>query len=158
MERIDSSGKNLLSIINDILDISKIEAGRMELHLGNFNLNQVVEGMTTLFKLKCEVNGLILETSPIPNDKCNVYGDEEKLRQVLINLFSNAVKFTDSGTVSLNIISEKNNQCRFEVRDTGKGITKELKKPSSNLSSKTPKELKKEAPDWGWLSVGNRPC
>ena len=128
MERIDSSGKNLLSIINDILDISKIEAGRMELHLGNFNLNQVVEGMTTLFKLKCEVNGLILETSPIPDEKCNVYGDEEKLRQVLINLFSNAVKFTDSGTVSLNIISEKNNQCRFEVRDTGKGITKEAQK------------------------------
>jgi PAS domain S-box-containing protein len=128
LERIDSSGENLLSIINDILDISKIEAGRMELHLANFNLNHVIEGMVTLFKLKCEENDLILETCSLPENRCNVYGDEEKLRQVLINLLSNAVKFTDSGTVSLNIIPEKNNKYRFEVRDTGKGIEKEAQK------------------------------
>ena len=128
LERIDSSGKNLLSIINDILDISKIEAGRMELHLTNFNLNQVVEDMTTLFKLKCEENDLILKISLLHEDQSNVYGDEEKLRQVLINLLSNAVKFTDSGTVSLNIIPENNSEYRFEVRDTGKGITREAQK------------------------------
>lgn len=128
LERIDSSGKNLLSIINDILDISKIEAGRMELHLGNFNLSQVVEDITTLFKLKCEEKGLILETSPLPENQDNLYGDEEKLRQVLINLLSNAVKFTDSGTVSLNILPGKNNEYRFEVRDTGKGIPLEAQK------------------------------
>jgi CheY-like chemotaxis protein len=126
--RIDTSGKNLLAIINDILDISKIEAGRMELHLGNFNLNQINEDMNTLFKLKCEEKNLNLETSPIPENRCHLYGDEEKLRQVLINLLSNAVKFTDSGTVSLNIIPEQNNKYRFEVRDTGKGIDKEAQK------------------------------
>jgi PAS domain S-box-containing protein len=128
LERIDSSGKNLLSIINDILDISKIEAGRMELHLGSFNLNQIIEDMNTLFKLKCEEKSLVLETSPIPENRCHLYGDEEKLRQVLINLLSNAVKFTDSGTVSLGIIPENNDKYRFEVRDTGKGIAEEAQK------------------------------
>ena len=128
LERIDSSGKNLLSIINDILDISKIEAGRMELHLRNFNLSQVIEDMITLFKLKCEEKGLVIETSPLPENRCHLYGDEEKLKQVLTNLLSNAVKFTDSGTVSLTIIPEKNNEYRFEVRDTGKGISQDAQK------------------------------
>ena len=128
LERIDSSGKNLLAIINDILDISKIEAGRMELHSRNFNMIEIVEAMTTLFKLKCQEKGLILETSPLPENRCQLYGDEEKLKQVLTNLLSNAVKFTDSGTVSLNIIPGKNNEFQFEVRDTGKGISKEAQK------------------------------
>ena len=128
LERIDSSGKNLLAIINDILDISKIEAGRMELHLRNFNLSQIIEDITTLFKLRCDEKDLILEISSLPEDRCHLYGDEEKLRQVLINLLGNAVKFTDSGTVSLNIIPGKNNEYRFEVRDTGKGISKEAQK------------------------------
>lgn len=125
LERIASSGKNLLSIINDILDISKIEAGRMELHLGDFNLSHVIEDMTSLFKLKCEENGLILKISSLPENQCHLYGDEEKLRQVLINLMGNAVKFTDSGTVSLNITLGENNEYQFEVRDTGKGISEE---------------------------------
>ncbi len=128
LERIDSSGKNLLAIINDILDISKIEAGRMELHEGNFNMSQIVEAMKTLFKLKCQEKGLILETSDIPEDQYHVYGDEEKLKQVLTNLLSNAVKFTDSGTVSLSITPGKNNEFKFEVKDTGKGISKEAQK------------------------------
>jgi len=123
LERIASSGENLLSIINDILDISKIEAGRMELHLGNFNLIHVIDIMNTLFKLKCEENGLILKISAPPEDQCHLYGDEEKLKQVLSNLLGNAVKFTDSGTVSLDIIPGKNNDYKFEVRDTGKGIS-----------------------------------
>ncbi len=128
LERIDSSGKSLLAIINDILDISKIEAGRMELHLGNFNMNEIINNMTTLFKLKCEEKNLTLETSPIPEDRCHVYGDEEKLKQVLINLLSNAVKFTDSGTVSLNITPEEKDEFLFEVQDTGKGIQEEAQK------------------------------
>jgi PAS domain S-box-containing protein len=128
LERIDSSGKNLLAIINDILDISKIEAGRMELHLGNFNMIQIVDAMETLFRLKCKEKGLILKTSTIPADRCHLHGDEEKLKQVLTNLLSNAVKFTDSGTVSLNIVPGENNEFQFEVTDTGKGISKEAQK------------------------------
>ena len=128
LERIDSSGKNLLAIINDILDISKIEAGRMELHLGNFDMNEIVEAMTTLFKLKCEEKDLILKTSPIPDDRRYVHGDEEKLKQVLTNLLSNAVKFTDSGTVSLDITPGKKDEFEFEVRDTGRGISVEAQK------------------------------
>jgi len=128
LERIDTSGKNLLSIINDILDISKIEAGRMELRPVNFNMNRVIEDINTLFKLKCEEKGLILETTPLPENRCRLYGDEEKIRQVLINLLANAVKFTDSGTIALNIISETNDQCRFEVKDSGKGISPEAQK------------------------------
>jgi len=128
LERIDSSGKNLLAIVNDILDISKIEAGRMELHLEDFNLNQIIESMTTLFKLKCEESGLILEIFTLPEDRCHFYGDEEKLKQVLTNLLGNAVKFTDAGTVSLKIIPEENDTYRFEVEDTGKGISPEAQK------------------------------
>lgn len=128
LERIDSSGENLLAIINDILDISKIEAGRMELHRGYFNMSQIIEAMTTLFKLKCEEKGLILEISSLPEDQCQLFGDEEKLRQVLINLLSNAVKFTDSGTVSLKIIPREKDEYLFEVRDTGKGISTEALK------------------------------
>lgn len=128
LARIDTSGKNLLSIINDILDISKIEAGRMELHPVNFNMNWMIEDMTTLFKLKCEENGLTLETSAFSEDRCRLYGDEEKIRQVLTNLLANAVKFTDAGTVTLNIIPEKYDHIRFEVRDTGKGILPEAQK------------------------------
>ena len=128
LERIDSSGKNLLAIINDILDISKIEAGRMELHLGNFNMTHIIESMTTLFKLKCEEKGLTLKTSSIPENRRNLYGDEEKLKQVLTNLLSNAVKFTDSGTVSLNITPGDKDEFLFEVTDTGKGILEEAQK------------------------------
>ncbi len=128
LERIDASGNNLLSIINDILDISKIEAGRMELHPVNFNMNRVVDDMTTLFKLKCEEKGLTLKTSPLPEDRCRYYGDEEKLRQVMINLFANAVKFTDTGSVTLNIIPQANHEYRFEIMDTGKGISEEAQK------------------------------
>ena len=128
LERIDSSGNNLLAIINDILDISKIEAGRMELHEGNFNMNHIVDAMSTLFKLKCQEKGLILETSTIPENRCRVYGDEEKLKQVLTNLLSNAVKFTDSGTVTLHIVPKDNDKFLFEVRDTGKGISEEAQK------------------------------
>ena len=128
LERIDSSGKNLLAIINDILDISKIEAGRMELHLGNFNMAHIIDSMTTLFRLKCEEKGLVLKTSSLPENRRNLYGDEEKLKQVLTNLLSNAVKFTDSGTVSLNISPGDNDEFHFEVRDTGKGILEEAQK------------------------------
>jgi len=125
LERIDTSGKNLLAIINDILDISKIEAGRMELRLVDFNMNGVIEDMNTLFKLKCEEKGLILEATSLPEDRCQLYGDEEKIRQVLINLLSNAVKFTDSGTIALNIIPAQYDQYLFEVKDSGKGISPE---------------------------------
>lgn len=128
LERIDASGNNLLSIINDILDISKIEAGRMELHPVNFNMNRMVEDMITLFKLKCEEKGLALKTSPLPESRCRLYGDEEKLRQVLINLLANAVKFTDTGSVTLNIIPMASHEYRFEIMDTGKGISEVAQK------------------------------
>jgi len=100
----------------------------MELRPINFNMNRVIEDIHTLFKLKCEEKGLILETTPLPENRCRLYGDEEKIRQVLINLLANAVKFTDSGTIALNIISETNDQWRFEVKDSGKGISPEAQK------------------------------
>ena len=128
LERIDSSGKNLLAIINDILDISKIEAGRMELNPVDFDMNQIVEAMTILFKLKCEEKDLTLKTSSIPENRRYLHGDEEKLKQVLTNLLSNAVKFTDSGTISLNIIPGDDDEFQFEVTDTGRGISKEAQK------------------------------
>ncbi|NIQ03782.1 MAG: response regulator [Nitrospinaceae bacterium] len=128
LERINTSGKNLLSIINDILDISKIEAGRMELNLANFNMNELIDELASIFKLKADEKNLKLDLLKLPENNCRLFGDVEKLRQVLVNLMSNAIKFTDSGSVSFNILPQKNNFYRLEVSDTGKGIPEEARK------------------------------
>ncbi|OQW93851.1 MAG: hypothetical protein BWK79_08975 [Beggiatoa sp. IS2] len=118
---IQRSGEHLLTLINDILDLSKIEAGKLELNGGPFNLHQFLQDITDLFKMRATQKniGLIYEAlSDMPKE---VYGDEKRLRQILLNLLSNAVKFTQRGCVSFKVIYY-NNRVRFEVEDTGEGI------------------------------------
>ena len=119
---IDSSGKNLLQMINEILDISKIEAGRMEVHKVNFDLRVLTAEISNMFGLRCQQKQLDWMVEGI-KDSCLVFGDEFKLRAILINLIGNAVKFTDTGKVRFKISSLKNDQYLFEVIDTGKGIS-----------------------------------
>ena len=108
IKTIDRSGKNLLTLINEILDISKIEAGGMELSPDNFDLAEVVDSIASMFDVRSRDQGLSLEVQGFSGPVW-VYGDEGKLRQVLINLVGNAVKFTESGRVSLSVtILEKN--------------------------------------------------
>jgi CheY-like chemotaxis protein len=117
---ITSSGKHLLGLINEILDLSKIEAGRMELNPVDFDLTALASGLAATFRPLCAQKriGFRLEAGP----GARVRGDEGKLRQVLINLVGNAVKFTSGGEVFLGIRPAADGRWLFEVVDTGFGI------------------------------------
>ncbi len=124
LEGIKQSSDSLLVIINDILDISKIEAGKVELELETFSVNEVVKNINTIMQFKAEEKGLELKKD-IPIDELNVIGDATRLRQILINLIGNAIKFTEKGLVTTTIIPEHAGEKRnlhFTVSDTGIGI------------------------------------
>lgn len=125
---IETSGNHLLRLINDILDISKIEAGRMELSAFDFDLQNMVKEISNLFWIRCEEKGLSWKVDIFTDAAIPVYGDETKLKQSLINILGNAVKFTDTGSVSLKISRSGDNLYQFEVSDTGKGVPKEAQK------------------------------
>jgi len=146
---INSSGEHLLNLINDILEMSKIEAGRMELNKNPFDLFALMEDMRLLFKERARSKGLVLEISPLsasfdskdmPIDQAvprYIETDESKLRQMLINLIGNAIKFTDQGYVRLTVRSEAKTGTigklqreaksflLFQVMDSGVGISKD---------------------------------
>jgi predicted ATPase/signal transduction histidine kinase/CheY-like chemotaxis protein len=136
---IAASGHHLLGLIDDVLDISKIEAGRMELQESDFDLTAFIDGISKMFELRCQERGLAWrvewsEDGRPPGDheplsRLVVHGDEGKLRQVCLNLLSNAVKFTESGSVVWHInmahLTDRLAQITFHVIDTGIGIAKE---------------------------------
>ena len=126
------SGQHLLGLINDILDLSKIEAGRLTLNLSSFNLHLLLDDLAKMFGLRAEAKGLHMHLERAPQVPMHVYGDEGKLRQVLINLLGNAIKFTHTGAVSLRVgcappetshTDLGTAQVWFEVEDTGPGIS-----------------------------------
>jgi len=116
-----NSGRHLLSLINDILDLSKVEAGRMELELSGFNLRVALENALTLIHDRAARHGLTVELT-VDETLGDVMGDERKLKQVLLNLLSNAVKFTpDGGRVEVRAVPA-NGTVEISVTDTGVGI------------------------------------
>jgi len=118
---ISRSGEHLLSLINDILDISKIEAGKQEVHKTAFDPTRFIDDIREMFSLRCQKAGLGLYvefTEPLPP---RVSGDLGKLRQVMINLVGNAVKFTAEGGIGI-IVGKDDGKIRFSVTDSGKGI------------------------------------
>ena len=143
---IAESGRHLLSLINDVLDLSKIEVGRLELAPTTFDLTHFIKALSSSFQPRCEQKGLTwrvewdasLQEPPgreplaAPRPRRIVYADEGKLRQVLANLLANAVKFTDTGEVVLRIADPPVSPApsdgtavsyfTFEVQDTGIGI------------------------------------
>ena len=125
MATIVGSGSHLLGLIDDILDLSRIEAGHIELQSVEFDLRTMVADLGRMFRQRCEQKGLILRIEYPEGSRVIVRGDEKKLRQVLINLLGNAVRFTDSGTVKLSVRCESPVYYRFEVSDTGIGIPRE---------------------------------
>ena len=132
---INRSGEHLLSLINNILEMSKIEAGQTTLSETNFDLHSVLQDLQDMFCLKVQKKGIQFELEPDSNLPQYISADEGKLRQVLINLIGNGVKFTDKGGVIVRAKVEtdaENNQARLlklEVEDTGPGIAaEELKK------------------------------
>ncbi len=121
---IRRSGEHLLDLINDILEMSKIEAGRITLVPQPFDLNRLFTDVESLFRFRTEAKKLHFTVDVIPGTPRFVTADEGKLRQVLINLVGNAVKFTERGGVALVVAGEENCQrLRIEVRDTGPGIS-----------------------------------
>jgi PAS domain S-box-containing protein len=128
-EYVDSillSGEALLSVINDILDISKIESSRMELEQKPFALNRCIEETFDLMASKAIEKKLSLQYSIAPGTPAYIVGDITRLRQILMNLVSNAIKFTQRGGVSIHVSRlhdlSGGFELRFEVRDTGVGI------------------------------------
>lgn len=121
IKTIDSSSKNLLNMINEVLDISKIEAGKMELNLNDFDLDDLIRNLSSLFELRCKEKKLQWTVEGF-SDPLPVHGDGTKLRQVLVNLLGNAIKFTNYGEVSFTVNALENDQYRFDITDTGYGI------------------------------------
>lgn len=128
VQTIDSSGHHLLALINEILDISKIEAGRMEINNIDFDLIALIEGLGSMFEFRCHQNDLQWLIHYPDDSQLIVVGDESKLRQILINLVGNAVKFTESGHVLLNVTKQQQDNYMFVVEDTGMGITAKAQK------------------------------
>ena len=150
VKTIQNSGDHLLTLINDVLDLAKIEARKLELHRTDFQLSRFLEGIVGMFNLRTQqkegVTFIYEESTPLPSI---VHGDEKRLRQILINLLSNAIKFTDGGRVifRVGIINDrhtsaetsslspatlmrnnrhmKRHKIRFEIIDTGIGMTTE---------------------------------
>jgi signal transduction histidine kinase len=119
-----ASGRHLLSLINDILDLSKIEAGRMELELREFDLPAAAHNAMTLVRERAQRRGVQL-TAEISPEVTNVVGDERKLKQVMLNLLTNAVKFTgQGGSVTLRV-GREGEAVQVSVVDTGVGIAAE---------------------------------
>ncbi len=127
---IKESSASLLIIINDILDISKIEVDKIDLESIPFSIAEVIKNVNAIMKFKTEEKGLELKTS-IPKSIPKVLGDPNRLRQILINLVSNAIKFTENGSVttSLKLMQSEEEKetinVRFTISDTGIGIEKE---------------------------------
>jgi signal transduction histidine kinase/DNA-binding response OmpR family regulator/HPt (histidine-containing phosphotransfer) domain-containing protein len=128
-ETVRHSGESLLGVINDILDFSKIEAGKVELEIIDFDLYEIVESVTAIVAVRAADKGLELASLVEHGLPRRVRGDPFRLRQVLTNLASNAVKFTERGEVVLRAKRQSDNEdafaVRFEVADTGIGILAE---------------------------------
>jgi signal transduction histidine kinase/DNA-binding NarL/FixJ family response regulator len=123
---IQQSGEHLLMLIVDILDLAKIEAGKLELQLGAVDLHVFLQGIADIIRIRAENKALGFACTLAPDLPAFVQVDQKRLRQVLLNLLSNAVKFTDEGWVDLQVtlVSQSAEAARlsFEVRDTGTGI------------------------------------
>ncbi len=121
---IQRSGEYLLTLINDVLDLSKIEAGKIEIYPTDFNFNDFLQGVTDLFRMRAQQKGIMFLYEPLSPLPVGIHADEKRLRQILLNLLGNAVKFTTNGGVSLKI-GWHHDQIRFQIEDTGFGMAKE---------------------------------
>jgi CheY-like chemotaxis protein/CHASE3 domain sensor protein len=119
---IYSSGNDLLSLINDILDIAKVEAGKLEVRPEATHLAAVAEGIRSTFEPMAQRKGLALDVLVGPDVPAQIITDSMRLEQILRNLVGNAVKFTEHGTVALHVTRRVPASVAFEVRDTGPGI------------------------------------
>ncbi|RKZ40220.1 MAG: hypothetical protein DRQ49_09100 [Gammaproteobacteria bacterium] len=130
LTRVHSSSESLLEIITNILELSKIEAGKLSIKPINFYLDDILNYLSNLLKIKIEEKGLALHITIDKNVPRHLVGDSLRLRQILLHLLSNAIKFTETGNIVIKVklISTENEQVKllFSVKDTGIGISKEI--------------------------------
>ena len=126
---IQRSGENLMAIINDILDLSKIEAGMMRITPGTFSINGLINSVETLFLERAKEKGLTISSKVDASIPDTLIGDATRLTQILVNLIGNAIKFTHQGKIDIEVFkhsqTEKNITLGFKISDTGIGIDKE---------------------------------
>jgi PAS domain S-box-containing protein len=125
IEVIHQCGSHLLTLINDILDLSKIEARKVALNPSDFHLPAFLQGVAEMCRIRAELKGIQFRYQAAAELPLGIRADEKRLRQVLINLLSNAIKFTDAGSVTFTTSFASGGKIRFEVRDTGIGIQQE---------------------------------
>jgi len=123
IHKIDKSAKSLLNIINDILDFSKMEAGKLVIEKVAFDLNDVIENILSLVEIKIDEKKLKLIVNNDNNKNTLYFGDPYRLTQIIMNLMTNAIKFTESGSVILQITNKSNNIVEFSIEDTGIGLS-----------------------------------
>ncbi len=128
MRIANSSAEGLLAVINDILDYSKIEAGKMPIEKKTFNIRKLINDTIELFKVSAKSAGLLIEASIEKDIPDNIIGDSFRLKQIISNLIGNAVKFTQNGSINIvvkDIKGQRNNEIKLEfaVKDTGIGIS-----------------------------------
>ena len=121
-QTIYSAGNDLLTLINDILDISKVEAGKLELTPDAVPFDELLSSMKMLFGAQAQQKKLVFDVKVAPDTPPSFVSDRQRLEQILKNLLSNAIKFTDAGTVSLHVSADAAGQVRFQVQDSGIGI------------------------------------
>jgi len=130
-QNIKTEGKTLMSLINDLLDFSKIESGKMELTETEYGVSSLLHDVVAMFSIKAEEKGLDMSVKVAEDIPAMLYGDEIRIKQILSNLLSNAVKYTERGYVGLEVdwesLDEKNIVLCIVVKDSGIGIRKEEK-------------------------------
>ena len=125
LDTAKESADGLLAVINDILDFSKIEAGKLDLEIANFSLRECLAHALKPLAIRAQQKGLEL-TSEVASEVADlVSGDAVRLRQIVVNLVGNAIKFTSTGSVTLSVRPESQNMLQFKVKDTGIGIPPE---------------------------------
>lgn len=153
VEAISHAGNHLLELINDILDISKIEAGAETTHAEDFLIPEMIERLSEIFRVRCDQKGLTWKVKTEINTPA-VHGDQRKLRQILINLLGNAVKFTEQGYIELAVV-QNGPKFRFAVNDTGAGIEDGVKDKIFEPFQQTKRGLAKGGTGLG-LSIAKR--
>jgi signal transduction histidine kinase len=158
---VEDAAQHLLGVINDILDLSKIEAGKMTLDITDFALDALLSRITALVADKVRAKGieLVIDTDHMP---ARLRGDATRLSQALLNLLNNAAKFTEQGVITLRCTLQEEGgwlQVLFEVQDTGPGIAAEqqgqLFQAFEQVDNSTPAAT--AAPGWAWPSPSDWP-
>ncbi len=145
LNNINRSGEHLLALINDILEISKIEAGHLTINSTKLNLHEFLNNIKSMFKVKTDAKQLIFKINSIEKLPKFIISDEAKLRQIFINLIGNAIKFTNKGEISVSVRikkKDKNSILEAEVKDTGQGISEKDMNKIFNLFEQTEDGIK----------------